>query len=177
MFCLTEDPVLPPVLHSLFDEFCFLTFLGVRKCKQPLSVFNRTSSHNQCSALGRAYPREKGAFVFCADSSGVQRQGGYAGFLCNADGLLNQLKTKKGIRINYDEGKNESLVMSQQWWSFLVSRTDLCSVQRSREGSGLQEQAVLVQGFAGPREQLHLKSWHPYWLSDRMESPFYCVWC
>lgn len=114
MFCLTDDPVLPPVLHSLFDEFCFLTFLGVRKCRQPLTVFNRTSSHNQCSALGRAYPREKGAFVFCADNSGVQHQGGYAGFLCNADGLLNQLKTKKGIRINYDEGKNESLVMSQQ---------------------------------------------------------------
>lgn len=105
MFCLTEDPVLPPVLHSLFDEFCFLTFLDVRKCRQPLSVFNITSSHNQCSALGRVYSREKGAFVFCADNSGVQRQGGYAGFLCNADGLLNQLKTEKGIRINYDKVK------------------------------------------------------------------------
>lgn len=37
---------------------------------------------------------ERGAFALCADNSRVQHHGGYAGFLCNADGLLNQLTDK-----------------------------------------------------------------------------------
>lgn len=37
--------------------------------------------------------------------------------------------------------------MSQHWQSFLVSKTELCSVQWIREGSGLQEQALTLQGL------------------------------